>query len=233
MTKTHLLPAALAFCMLARAQSDTVLPRLSRTATVKVSVTDLKGQPRKSDKVLFRAKQQQQDFAGVSNAAGKFTINLPAGDLYTIIVKNLADTTRTGLIHIPALDSDQVFTTPFVVNIKYEPARTFTLDDVHFDFGKASLRPESFVELEELLEYLTQKDDIRIEIAGHTDNIGKDADNLKLSQARANAIRDYLLKKGIKPSRVMAKGYGASEPVADNDTEEGRQMNRRTEVRIL
>ena len=77
------------------------------------------------------------------------------------------------------------------------------------------------------------KENEKIEIGGHTDNVGSDADNLKLSQQRAEAIRQYLIKKGIQPARVIAKGYGASEPVADNSTNEGRQNNRRTEVKIL
>ena len=85
----------------------------------------------------------------------------------------------------------------------------------------------------ELVSYLKNKDDIRIEIAGHTDNVGKEADNIKLSRERADAIRNYVIKKGIPPARITAKGYGASQPVADNDTDEGRQANRRTEVRIL
>ena len=77
------------------------------------------------------------------------------------------------------------------------------------------------------------KENEKIEIAGHTDNVGNDADNLKLSQQRADAIRQYLIKKGIQPPRVIAKGYGASQPVADNSTDEGRRRNRRTEVKIL
>jgi outer membrane protein OmpA-like peptidoglycan-associated protein len=158
---------------------------------------------------------------------------LPPGDKYIITVKSITDSTKYGSITIPALGQDEFYTEPFKVNVKFEAARTYTLDNVHFDFGKATLRPESFAELEELVSYLKNKDEIRIEIAGHTDNVGQDADNLKLSQQRADAIRNYVLKKGIQPARIIAKGYGAAEPVADNDTDEGRQLNRRTEVRIL
>ena len=119
------------------------------------------------------------------------------------------------------------------MNVKFAVSKTYTLNNVHFDFAKATLRADSFAELEELVSYLKHKDDIRVEIAGHTDNVGNDADNLKLSQQRAEAIRNYVIRKGISPSRIVAKGYGAAEPVADNDTDEGRQLNRRTEVRIL
>jgi OOP family OmpA-OmpF porin len=77
------------------------------------------------------------------------------------------------------------------------------------------------------------KEEQKIEIAGHTDNVGKDADNLKLSLQRAEAVRNYLIKKGIKADRITAKGYGATQPVADNGTDAGRQKNRRTEVVLL
>ena len=137
------------------------------------------------------------------------------------------------IFNIPALPPDQFYSEPFKVNIKFEAARSYTLDNVQFDFGKATLRPESFTELGELVSYLKNKDNIKVEIAGHTDNVGKDADNLKLSQQRADAIRNYVIKKGIQPARIIAKGYGAAEPIADNDTDEGRQLNRRTEVRVL
>jgi outer membrane protein OmpA-like peptidoglycan-associated protein len=87
--------------------------------------------------------------------------------------------------------------------------------------------------LDELVAYLNRKDDERIEIGGHTDNVGKPASNLKLSLDRANAVRDYLIGKGINPERLTAKGYGMTEPIAENNTEEGRAQNRRTEVKIL
>jgi outer membrane protein OmpA-like peptidoglycan-associated protein len=70
-------------------------------------------------------------------------------------------------------------------------------------------------------------------VEGHTDNIGKEELNIKLSQQRAEAIVSYLTEKGIDPSRLKAKGYGFSKPIADNNTEEGRAMNRRTEIKII
>ena len=74
---------------------------------------------------------------------------------------------------------------------------------------------------------------MKIEISGHTDDVGKEEYNRGLSQARAESVRDYLLGRGIAPDRVVARGYGESRPVADNATEEGRRINRRTEVKIL
>ena len=205
----------------------------TKSAKVIVNVTDRKAKPAKNEEILFRGQTKGTSFSGVTGKDGKFTIQVPNGDTYMVSVKSLNDTTSYGLIEVPALGPDQAFTAPFTIDIEFEPARSYTLDNVHFDFGRSSLRPESFSELEELVTFLKRKDEVKVEIAGHTDNIGKDDDNLKLSQDRANTIRNYLLKKGIQPTRVTAKGYGAKEPVADNTTDEGRQLNRRTEVRIL
>lgn len=205
----------------------------ARFADVDVLVTDMKGKPSKGEQVFFKSESTRALFGGRSDAGGKFSLRLPVGHHYIITVKSLTDTSKYGVIDIPAPAPDEFYTEPFRVNVKFELARSYTLDNVHFDFGKASLRADSYKELEELVSYLRYKDDVRIEIAGHTDNIGSDADNLDLSRRRAETIRNYLISKGITTSRVIAKGYGASQPVADNATEEGRQRNRRTEVRVL
>lgn len=215
------------------AQQKPAPDSLSKNATVNVVVTNMKGQARKGEEILFRSTKTGRVITGISNAAGKFSLQLPPGDNYIISVKSLNDTTKYSQINVPALGEDEYFSEPFGVNIKFEPARSYRLDNVHFDTDKATLRPDSYTELKELLDYLQRHDDVNIEIAGHTDNAGTDAHNLKLSQDRANTIRTYLISKGIKAGRVTAKGYGAGQPVADNATEEGRQQNRRTEVRIL
>ena len=217
-------------CTIVAAQSDSTGSKL---ATVNVFVTDMKGKPSKGEQILFKGEAGQKTTSGISNAEGKCTLQVLPGDKYIITVKSITDSTKYGSITIPALGPDEFYTAPFKVNVKFEAARAYTLDNVHFDFGKATLRPDSFTELEELVSYLKRKEDIKIEIAGHTDNIGKEEDNLRLSQQRADAIRNYVIKKGIQPARVIAKGYGAAEPVADNATDTGRQLNRRTEVRIL
>jgi OmpA-OmpF porin, OOP family len=229
MNRTMLLSLLLFYYSVAAAQAD----HPEDSATIQVTVTDMKGKPTRGEQILFKAGTNGKFFSGHSGPNGKFSLRLPAGDKYLISVKSLMDSARYGSIDIPSLEPGQFFTGPFKVDVKFEPARSFTLRDVYFDVGKASLRPGSFAALGELLEYLQYKDDIKIEIAGHTDNIGKDDDNLELSRQRAETIRNYLIKKGIYPGRLVAKGYGASVPVADNDTEEGRQLNRRTEIRIL
>lgn len=203
-----------------------------KKATVSVHVADTKARPRKGELILLKSEKTGKEHSGRSDASGRFTISLAAGDHYTIRVKALTDTAQYGRLEIPALGEGESYTAPFDVDIVYEPAQSFTLDQVFFDFGKATLRPESFKELTELVEYLKWRDGEKVEIAGHTDNVGKEADNLKLSQQRAGAVRNYLIKKGIKADRIVAKGYGASQPLADNSTDAGRQQNRRTEVRF-
>lgn len=220
-------------CSLADCQDKPSQEKANNKATVNVFVTNMKGKPSKGEQIVFTGKTNGKSYAGHSDAAGKFSLQLTAGESYLISVKSITDSTKYGLIEIPLLEPGHFFTEPFKVNVRFEPASSYTLRDVYFDVNKATLRPESYKALNELLSYLQYKDDIKIEIAGHTDNIGKDSDNLELSRQRAEAIRNYLVRKGIQPARLQAKGYGATQPVADNETEEGRQLNRRTEVRIL
>ena len=104
------------------------------------------------------------------------------------------------------------------------------LQGVHFDFDKATLRPESLTVLDEDVAALSKWGDVKVEVAGHTDSKGSDAYNLNLSQRRAEAVRNYLIGKGIAAERLTAKGYGESQPVADNATDEGRAKNRRVEL---
>lgn len=107
------------------------------------------------------------------------------------------------------------------------------LRGVHFDFDKSTLRPEAKVILNEAAALLEQHERVVVEVAGHTDSVGTDQYNQGLSERRANAVRDYLVEKGIRASRLTAVGYGESRPVATNDTAEGRQENRRVELVVL
>jgi OOP family OmpA-OmpF porin len=107
------------------------------------------------------------------------------------------------------------------------------LDGVNFDFDKATLRPEAMVVLDEAAALLEKHERVVIEVAGHTDSVGSEEYNQGLSERRANAVRDYLTSKGVKASRLTARGYGESMPIASNDTDEGRAENRRVEMIVL
>ena len=107
------------------------------------------------------------------------------------------------------------------------------MNNIFFDFDKATLRPESTNELQRLVKLMKDNSSLKIEISGHTDSKGPKDYNLGLSENRAKSVVDYLVKEGIKVSRLSFKGYGETQPVATNDTEEGRQLNRRTEIKII
>lgn len=107
------------------------------------------------------------------------------------------------------------------------------LKNVFFDTNSTLLKEESRVELDKLVMIMKQNPDIRIEIGGHTDNVGTAEYNRRLSEGRAKATSDYIISKGIDAQRLVAKGYGLTKPVADNNTEEGRAINRRTEAMII
>jgi OmpA-OmpF porin, OOP family len=117
--------------------------------------------------------------------------------------------------------------------VPIQTGQTLTLNNIFFDFNKSTLRSESHPELNRLLKILADYPHIQMEIAGHTDGVGSDEYNQKLSHERAEAVRQYLLKNKIGPSKIKAVGYGKRIPIADNDTDEGRQMNRRVEFKIL
>jgi OmpA-OmpF porin, OOP family len=204
-----------------------------KIATIQVHVSNTKGAARAGETVLFHGARTGKLFQVRCDAYGNGRLQLPPGDLYTIRLKTLTDTTQYSTIDIPALGKDEFFTAPFSIAIEYEPAKKFTLDHVYFDSGQPTLKPASFRELDEIFAYMQWRPEEQYEISGHTDNIGQDADNQRLSQRRADAVRGYLVKKGISPARIRAVGYGASRPVADNGNAEGRQLNRRTELLVL
>jgi OOP family OmpA-OmpF porin len=107
------------------------------------------------------------------------------------------------------------------------------LEGVHFDFDKATLKPEAMAILDKAAALLAKHERVVVEVAGHTDSMGPDAYNQKLSERRAKAVQDYLVNKGVRASRLSAKGYGESMPVASNDTDAGRAENRRVELIVL
>jgi outer membrane protein OmpA-like peptidoglycan-associated protein len=116
--------------------------------------------------------------------------------------------------------------------VPIEKGQTVRLNNIFFDYNKSELKPESIPELTRLVEFLQQNTQIKIQIAGHTDNMGSDDYNNKLSGDRALAVKNYITQKGIEESRISTHGYGESKPVATNETEEGRQLNRRVEFVI-
>ena len=111
--------------------------------------------------------------------------------------------------------------------------RSFVLDNVYFDYNKWDLKPESNAALNSLYDMLKADPAMKIEIGGHTDSDGPDAFNMQLSQRRADAVKNYLVTKGISAGRLLTKGYGETTPIASNTTDEGKAKNRRTEIKVI
>jgi outer membrane protein OmpA-like peptidoglycan-associated protein/tetratricopeptide (TPR) repeat protein len=136
-------------------------------------------------------------------------------------------------------DVDEIYFTNPVICLNLIPEKAIKVDNVYYDFNKAKLQETSFVSLDELVQLLNDNPAMEIELSAHTDSKGSDEYNQKLSDARAQSVVDYLISKGIDRSRLTAKGYGETMPVAENtnadgsDNPEGRQLNRRTEFRVL
>jgi OmpA-OmpF porin, OOP family len=206
---------------------------IPKDAPIDVSMTDFKKNILPHEIVIFRSLANGREYQGLTDSTGKFATRLPAGDKYEIFILGFKDSTSYNILDIPATTGNAYYKKPFKVDIQFLPAKSFVLEDCNFETGKADLRPESFTVLDELVAYMVRKEDERIEIGGHTDNVGTAKSNLVLSQNRANSVRNYLISKGIDETRVTSRGYGFSVPVAENTTAEGRAQNRRTEVKIL
>ena len=114
-----------------------------------------------------------------------------------------------------------------------EVEAVISLEGVHFDFDKATLRPEAIVILDKAVGLLKSQASVVVEVAGHTDSVGSEEYNQALSERRAIAVKDYLESQGITATRLSARGYGEAQPVASNDTDEGRAQNRRVELIVL
>lgn len=167
-----------------------------------------------------------------SQGTGEFLLCIPSGRDYALNVN------KDGYLFYSENFSLKNYTSmkPYKLEIllqKLRPGASIVLNNVFFETNKWDLKAESMVELNRLVDLLSANPDKKIEIGGHTDNVGSDEANLTLSQNRAKSVVDYLVKKGIDPARLSSKGYGETAPVATNDTEEGRAKNRRTEFKIV
>lgn len=117
--------------------------------------------------------------------------------------------------------------------VPIEIGQIVRLNNVFFDFDKWDLRPESYVELNHVVKLLKENPAIEIEMSAHTDSKGSDEYNFKLSDNRAKSVREYIISQGISETRIISQGYGETKPVATNETDDGRQLNRRVEFKIL
>lgn len=171
-----------------------------------------------------------------SDASGHYIVSLPADGVYAFHVSADGYLFHSQSEVWEREDDFNAAWKPITVDIALHPIESgerIALRNVFFESGRWEIQSGSEYELGKVVELLNQNPQLRIELGGHTDNVGRPEANQKLSSQRAKAVYDYLVAKGIEADRMTYKGYGETQPVATNDTEEGRGENRRTEIKVL
>ncbi len=214
---------------------------------VKVRLSDRDHRPLKGVAItILRLNDMQLHFKGMTDSLGESLACLPAGVSYAFYASKAGFIPYSGHFYPPVTDS---VLKPYLLHITLDTiplpqlhdterdtqiyTRPVILKNVFFTVNSAELKPQSTFELDKLVALLLRYPDMKIRISGHTDNTGNDRINLPLSEARARAVCQYMIRKGIEATRLKCVGYGSMLPVADNSTEEGRRMNRRTTFEIL
>lgn len=178
-------------------------------------------------KIIFAAPSGDQS----TNApVTGYSIQLPSTNDYVVKIEASGFVSAMEKLDIHTYEMKEL-----EMNFKLQPVEvgtTVNLNDVLFEQGKTNLLPQSYPELDLVVSFLKSNPRVKIELAGHTDNRGIPAQNVKLSQARVDKVKSYLVSKGVEGKRINGKGYGGTKPVASNDTEESRQLNRRVEFII-
>lgn len=167
-----------------------------------------------------------------NSATGKYLVSLPSGVNYGIYVTAPGYLFYSDNFDLPDTSSYK----EVVKNIALQSLNvgsSIVLRNIFYDFDKATLRPESKTELDRITALLKTNVTLKIQISAFTDNIGTDEYNMDLSGRRAQSVVDYLTTNGINTSRLIYKGYGKTNPIATNETDQGRQYNRRTEFKII
>lgn len=166
-----------------------------------------------------------------NSATGKFLLSLNSGKNYGIAVKAEGYLFHSENFDIPA-NSEYNLVDKEIELKNIAVGSKIALRNIFFAFGLATLDPKSNTELDRLVKLMKDVPSLKVEISGHTDNIGSESFNQKLSEDRATAVVNYLVTKGIGKDRLTPKGYGSTKPVATNNSDEGRQQNRRTEFEV-
>ncbi len=228
--------------------------RPSPVTYVKARVIDAETKkPLQADVEFTDVKASKPHTSSLTDDKGEFLVCLPAGKNYGLNVGKKGYLFHSSNFALDAQDAS--LDEPFELTIELSPIppavvaapdkpnpsaspkpetnKPIVLRNVFFDSGSAKLKSDSQTELNKLYDLLQEYPNMRIRIDGHTDNVGSDADNLRLSSDRAASVKSYLIGKGISSGRLESKGFGESKPIATNDTKEGKQLNRRTEFVVL
>lgn len=163
---------------------------------------------------------------------GMFLVPLKTNMKYALTIDKDGYLFYTEFYNMPAIQRDQPIEL-FIDLEKIELGNSVVLKNIFFDTDKSDIKDESKQELEKLINFLSENNSIRIEISGHTDNVGDSKHNMVLSENRAKSVCDFLTNNGIEKSRLTYKGFGDTQPIKQNNTDENRAKNRRTEFKII
>ena len=207
-------------------------------AAMRLFVVDPDAGPIPDIIIKLTAPDGRSYYTNMTDSLGYGEVLVPAGQRYEIEYLSLGRRNTSASVEVPAGPNQDIRLTMRYRQRRVAEApaapeaepRGLVLEGILFDSGRATLQAESNARLDRVVEYMTHMITARIRIAGYTDNVGNPQRNQALSLARAQAVRDYLVSHGIDADRVEAVGYGDQRPVASNDTEEGRQQNRRIEA---
>lgn len=193
-------------------------------AVLNVTYTNYDDVPQVKKKLVFVGQKKGKKISVTTDSYGEVSFMIPREDTYTILCESLTGPFECG-------------NTPYVSMTASTGGITVVFDDtraeltgVTFKVGSAELVPSSLKTLDAAIAGLKRNPKAKVEVQGHTSSEGGDDYNQQLSEDRANAVRDYMIRRGIKAERLTARGYGSSVPKADNDTEAGRKQNRRIEL---
>lgn len=221
---------------------DIYYSKLPPEAKPNRNVVTIKGRVTDENLKPLDAKLLWYDLFGSKNAGsltsnpetGEYIIALPNGTSYSYYAEKTGYYSVSNNVDLSTESDFKELTVDIVMqSIQSLEEKSIVLNNIYFDFDKFELKPESYIELDRVVKFLSDNPSVNIEVSAHTDSKGSDDYNFQLSQKRAESVVAYLSSKGIQPQRLIAKGYGESVLIADNSTEEGMQKNRRVEMKVM
>ncbi len=226
--------ATLLFPLFGNAQTINTLRSTEDSVLAMFIITDLDSVPIEYAKLTVKSGDKTIVKTGESDVLGKCYMLLPEGKTYTMSVyKFRTDFDFEPILSLPIEKGRYSFDQKIRIKLIRDYSRIFTLENVYFDVNKWDIKPECAPHIDNLYNTLVLNPNMHIEIAGHTDSDGDAQENLILSQHRAEAVMNYLIKMGLNPKRIQAKGYGEYKPTVPNASVANKAKNRRTEVRVL
>lgn len=205
-------------------------------AAMRLFVVDPETGPIQGVVIKMTAPDGTTYYTGETDSQGYAEVLVPAGQRYQMEYLSLGHRNTTANVAVPAGPNQDIRLT-----MRYRrrrptpeaPEQRVILEGVLFESGSATIERASYPRLDRVVEYMSHRPSTRIRVAGYTDNVGNPQRNRALSESRARAVRAYLVSHGIDGGRIEAVGFGDQNPIASNDTEEGRAQNRRIEATEL